>query len=84
MSRSCLIHSLGALFHSCAQLGMITLKEGTATRDRECVYATTKMAASSTASVIITTISSETIPTPRTGTVGMCCLHNHIFMEWHV
>ncbi|XP_039529208.1 tumor necrosis factor receptor superfamily member 1B isoform X3 [Pimephales promelas] len=50
----------------CAQLGMITLKEGTATRDRECVYATTKMAASSTASVIITTISSETIPTPRT------------------
>ncbi|XP_077060236.1 uncharacterized protein LOC143711932 isoform X2 [Siphateles boraxobius] len=49
----------------CAQLGMITLKEGTATQDRECAYATTKMAASPTSSIIITTISSERTPKPR-------------------
>ncbi|XP_067287206.1 tumor necrosis factor receptor superfamily member 8 isoform X2 [Pseudorasbora parva] len=47
----------------CAQLGMITLIEGTATQDRKCVYATTSMSASSTPS--ITTIAYRTDPTQK-------------------
>ncbi|KAK7119090.1 hypothetical protein R3I94_021062 [Phoxinus phoxinus] len=62
LDRACKPHK------DCAQLGMMMVNEGTATQDRECGYATRRMAASSTSSIIITTISSDTTPTPRTVT----------------
>ncbi|XP_051768085.1 uncharacterized protein si:dkeyp-61b2.1 isoform X2 [Ctenopharyngodon idella] len=54
----------------CAQLGMITLKEGTTTQDRECVYTTTKMASLSTLSSTNNTIYINTTSTPRTAIHG--------------
>ncbi|KAK7127437.1 hypothetical protein R3I93_020122 [Phoxinus phoxinus] len=62
LDRACKPHK------GCAHLGMMMVNEGTATQDRECGYATRRMAASSTSSIIITTISSDTTPTPRTVT----------------
>ncbi|XP_042622781.1 uncharacterized protein si:dkeyp-61b2.1 [Cyprinus carpio] len=51
----------------CARLGMIMLKEGTATQDSECVNATTVKPASSTTTDIITTTTFNSTSIPMTG-----------------
>lgn len=65
---SCLMHSLSVFFHSCARLGMIMLREGTATQDNECVNATTEKPASSSTKNIITTTTFNSTSIPMTGT----------------
>ncbi|XP_043107392.1 uncharacterized protein si:dkeyp-61b2.1 isoform X2 [Puntigrus tetrazona] len=56
--------SLGACkpHTNCTQLGMITLKEGTATQDRECLNVTTVMPSLSTTTKVINIITNTSIP----------------------
>ncbi|XP_016429337.1 uncharacterized protein LOC107756656 [Sinocyclocheilus rhinocerous] len=61
--------SLGACkpHKNCAKLGMIKLKEGTATQDRQCVNVTTVMPSLSTTTNIITTFPITNTSIPWTG-----------------
>ncbi|XP_059393556.1 tumor necrosis factor receptor superfamily member 1B-like isoform X1 [Carassius carassius] len=52
---------------NCAELGMIMHKEGSATRDTECVTMTTVMPSSSTTTNVITTFPITNTSIPRTG-----------------